>query len=208
MLLGASAIVLSPSPDLSNWEASLGAAAEWGQTSTAAFRMGKIARLREPRKLLMPIALERTIVSTPTDRLSRVFPFLKTAAGIIKARQDTPKLRKRGSKVLGCSGDRQHARTAQRLLEAELATFQRQTLRAISAEQKRQILQLGRTSPSPRATIRNCFARIFAGREEQPKRSTSDCRLTAPKLCATQRVSLTKSGNSQVSMTTGRSSHC
>ena len=50
-------------------------------------------------------------------------------------------------------------------LEAELANFERQTLRTITAEQKQQILQLARTSrgcgplePPQRVTASACFA--------------------------------------------------
>jgi len=54
-----------------------------------------------------------------------------------------------GNRLIASTLEQRWNDAMQRLLEleSELATFQRQTLRAISAEQKRQILQLGRNFP-------------------------------------------------------------
>jgi hypothetical protein len=91
-------------------------------------------------------------------------------------------------------------------LEAELATFERRTMRSVTAEQKQQILELGRDFPrlwkapttsacdrkrmlrlliaisrSPKGQNRSCCACKFAGRAEQPKQSRSVSCRTVPK---------------------------
>ena len=118
-------------------------------------------------------------------------------------------------------------------LEAELANFERQTLRTITAEQKRQILQLASdfprlwTAPSTAARDRKRMLRLLIrditvtkGQEPKllqlnirwqggpSKRSSYTCRRTAPKSFVIPMRSLLASVPWQPRSMTLRSSQC
>jgi hypothetical protein len=141
-----------------------------------------------------------------------------------------------GNRLIAATLEQRWNDAMQRLqdLEAELTAFERQTMRAVTAEQKRQILQLAgdfpklwaasTTTPRDRKRILRLFVRDItvtkgpelkasdctsAGRAGLRRHWNSKCLRTAPRQCVTPRLSWRASESwRSITMTTPSSACC